>query len=583
MDRLRFRIKNDGFKFFHLILAFNILTVLICSATISSILYGRLNQTVNKQNEEFMHYATSQALNGLANIMESCELIASDIYSDSTVANLFLSAYGGNVDYTLFHQFIGINNRFENYVATNIDIRSITIYKMDPELITDGKNIRSIESFSRQDLMKKAIDARGKNVWVTYEKEGGGTSILLLKYININLPGGILAIEMNLERLSNLYKGDPNAKYLMYLLSEGRTVFSSNPDIQLSPETLAGVNKHMQSDQVYSTLKQGQDDYYSYYGKVNGALTAVILYDAYELGKEKRSIAKYVLICTLFFILFGVALAIVFSTRFASAIEKLAGKMKAIEKGRLRLSPDRTYIREIAALDHTLCHMAQTIDGLTADVAKTERQKVESEIKYLQMQMNPHFLYNLLSAVRWMAFRKSEHKIVQIIDLLSDFYKIALSQGKDLIAMKSEIQLIEHYVALQNCCLSDQIMLAVHVDPGLEDLAICKMTLQPFVENSIIHGRIHGQALHIMVDIRQQEDRIAIMIQDDGMGAKESFGSYMESLNNGETSAIKVGYGVTNTFMRLKLYYRNARIHVRQGHPGTIVELSFSVGDHRVR
>ncbi|MFC0215005.1 sensor histidine kinase [Paenibacillus chartarius] len=575
------RATNNGYKFFHIILAFNILTVLVCSATISSILYERLNQTLNSQNEEFMHYATSQALNGVENIMKNCELTARNIYSDSTVANLFLGAYSGNVNYTLFHQFMLINNSFENYVATNNDIKSITIYKMDPELITDGKNIRSIESFKRQDLMQKAIEAHGKEVWVAYEEEGGGVKILLLKYLNVNLPGGILAVEMNQDRLSSLYKGDKNAKYLLYLMSEGNIIFSSNPDFRIGKETLDDVGQSVHRNRGFAKLEQSQTAYYSYSGKVNEAISVVILYDAYELGREKRSIAKYVLICTCFFVLIGVALAVWFSTRFAQIIEKLANKMKAIENGNIHLSPDPTSIREIAALDRTLCRMARRIDGLTEEVARTERQKVESEIKYLQMQMNPHFLYNLLSAVRWMAFRKSETNIVQIIDLLSDFYKIALSKGRDLITIHSEIQLIEHYVALQNCCLSDPIKLTVRVDRACKSLQISKMTLQPFVENSIIHGRVHGRMLHITVDIRKQGDRFVMTIEDDGMGIKEEVIAYIESLNKGETSAYKVGYGVTNTFARLKLFDRNAGIRVYRGNPGTIVELSVSAEQHR--
>ncbi|WP_310831982.1 sensor histidine kinase [Paenibacillus pedocola] len=577
MNEHGLRVRKKDYKFFHIILAFNILIPLVCSVTISSILYGRLSQTLNHQKEEFMHYATSQALNGIENIMKNCELTAKNIYSDNTVSSLFLGTYHGNVDYNLFNHFMGINNVFENYIQTNSDIRNITIYKIDPELITDGKNVKSIESFTRQDLMQKAIDARGKDVWVTYEEEGEGTRILLLKYININLPGGVLAIEMNQDRLSNLSKGEENAKYLLYLLSEGKMIFSSNPKVPIGRDTLDTVKTNVLRDKFLSKLKQDDSSYYSYYGKVNDALSVVILYDAYEIEKEKRSIAKYVWVSTCFFVLVGVVLAILFSTRFARNIERLAHKMKSIEKGNLKIVPGTNKIREISALDQTLCSMAQKIEGLTEDIARTERQKVQSEIKYLQKQMNPHFLYNLLSAVRWIAFHKREDRIVHIIDLLSDFYKIVLSQGRDIIQLTSEIRLIENYVALQNLCHSDEIKLTVQSDQEYVDLPISKMTLQPFIENSIIHGKPHGKLIHINVDIRKEGDHVVITVRDDGMGVKESFIKYMECLNKGEETDAKLGYGVTNTFMRLRLLYSNASIHVYPGNPGTVVEISFDV------
>lgn len=577
MSETGIRLKKKDYKFFHIILAFNILIPLICSVTISSIIYGRLNQTLNDQNEEFMHYATSQALNGIENIMKNCELTAKTIYSDSTVSSLFLGSYHGDVDYTLFNQFMGINSIFENYITTNNDIKSIILYKIDPELITDGKNVKAIESFKRQDLMKKAIDARGKDVWVTYDEDGEGTKIVLLKYINVNQPGGILAIELNQERLSNLYKGEENAKYLLYLLSDGEMIFSSNPLVRIGKDTLDTVKMNAEREKTLSKLKQDNDFYYYDYGTINTALSVAVLYDAYDLEKKKRSIAKYVLLSTCFFVMIGVLLAVLFSTRFARNIEKLVNKMKTIEKGNLKVVPGQNKIREIAALDQTLCIMAQTIEGLTEDIARTERQKVESEIKYLQRQMNPHFLYNLLSAVRWIAFHKQEQKIVHIIDLLSDFYKIVLSQGRDIIAVKSEIKLIENYVALQNLCHSDQIELTVRAETAYEDLLINKMTLQPFVENSIIHGKVHGQVIHILVDIHREGDSFIITIRDDGMGVKESFIEYMESLNKGETPDDRLGYGITNTFMRLRLLYSDASIHVYRGNPGTIVKITFSI------
>ncbi|WP_438449245.1 sensor histidine kinase [Gorillibacterium sp. sgz5001074] len=571
------RPKSRDFKFFHIILVFMILTTLLYAVTISSILYGRLNLTLNRQNKEFMQYATSQALNGIENMMKNCEVTARSLYSDGTISSLFLGKYSGNVDYTLFNQFMSINSMFENYTATNNDIKSISIYKLDPELITDGKNIRSIESFKRQDLMQKALDARGKDVWVTTEEEGGETRILLLKYININLPGGVLAIELNQERLNSLYRTGENGNYLFYLWSEGRIAFSSQPNVRIGEDTMDYIERNAYTGQGFSKLKKDSQSYYSYFSKVNQALTVVILYNAYELEREKRAMSKYVILCTCFFVLAGVMLAVLFSKSFALQMEKLMKKIRGIEKGRMRMVPVRTRIREISALDETLCNMALTIDDLSVDIARTERQKVESEIKYLQMQMNPHFLYNSLSAVKWIAYHKKEGQIVRIVDLLSDFYKIVLSQGKDIIPIPSEIQLIEYYVALQNLSHSDQIQLTVRMDPECADLRIGKMTLQPFVENSIIHGKIHGKLLRIQVEIRRRGDGVAVVITDDGMGVKEEFIRYMEALNRGETSDYKVGYGVTNTFMRLKLFDRNARMQVSRGNPGTRVEFTYSV------
>jgi two-component system, sensor histidine kinase YesM len=562
-------------KFFYKVFAVITLIILVSSLTISFAIYYRFYNTMSKQNGDFIKYTSNQVKSNIINLTKKCEWIAGNIYSDNNVETLLKENYYKGQDYSLFVMFNTISSSFHGLEDNNREISSISIYKLDPNLIINGREIKDVSKFKHYNLIERAIKAKGNNVWTAYRGDDGRYIFCLLKFLNIYSPGGVLVIELKEENLFNLYNAGTGDKNNLFIVDENQSVISSNIrenigkriDNLLKGYSLAGTT----SKEVF----YNNTPYFFYTDAINAEWRIVMIYDAYEIEKEKRHMKYYVLILTGVFILIGLLFSLFLASNFASQVDRLMAKIKEIERGNLHIKPDIKKVNEFHQLDKTLCAMAQNIENLNADVMKAVKQKEEIEIKFLQMQMNPHFLYNLLSIIRWTAYHNKQSQIMHIVDNLSNFYKIVLSKGNEVIDLGSELNLVKSYIELQNLCCNNTINLSISVDDRLAHMKISKMTLQPFVENSVVHGRIGGRELNININVLQEnDDTVKILIEDDGLGITDEVSKYIESLNEKGLAIEGKHYGITNTITRLRLLYGGkVTIHAVGEEQGTLIEL----------
>ncbi|MBW7452760.1 sensor histidine kinase [Paenibacillus sepulcri] len=563
-------------KFFYVVFAFTIAIVLVSSVTISLIIYYRFNSAIAKQNDDFIQNTSAQLKSNVLTLVDNCETIAGNIYADTALQTFLEGYHNQKIDYDMFEKFNSITDNLQSILSNNTEISSISIYKRDAGLVSNGKEIRIWGQFGRVDLLQKAMDAGGKDVWASYRDEASGAyKIVLMKYLNVYAPGGVLVIELNEESFYDLYKSGMASNYL-FLMDNQNQVISSNSRGSIGKEINAPVKRFVSEGEATGKLVYDNTRYYLFSEQVNDSWSLAVLYDSNEIEKEKRNITYYIIFYTAILILVSMLLAFLFSKRFAGQVDKLVAKIKEIDKGNLNIQPTISQVNEFYLLDQALYTMARNINSLNSDILNVQKQKEESEIKYLQMQMNPHFLYNLLSAIRWIAFREKQQQIMHIIDHLSDFYKIALSKGNEIIGIQDEIKLVRSYVELQNLSYSGLIRLTIRMDESLNDLQVCKMTLQPFVENSIVHGIVREQPLNISVEIIPfDETGVRIRIMDDGSGIEEDFVRLIEDMNGLNTMTSSASYGITNTIVRLKyLYGDQIRIRAARRTPGTLIEIT---------
>jgi two-component system sensor histidine kinase YesM len=564
-------LKGFNLSFFSKVFLSAVALVLLCTAAISGIIYSRMNAVLSGQNEELMRYSTSQIRISVENILGGIEAMANGVYSDNTVWELLQEGTYTN-DYIRFQKNLYVENMLQNLSNGNDYIKSVSIYNCNESSAQISKYFRNRKDFQRQDLLDAAIAAQGRSIWETYADDAGATHILLLKHINIYRPGGVLVVEMNTAALGGIFGIYNPRENVLFILNDNAVIISNDAGMPGKPAP-EEIQRSIESGEMFSKMQYAGDTYYSHFEAIKGIWTVVMLYNAGDVERQKTAMGRYILICAAAFMALGLLFSLGFSRRFGAKLNRLVYKMKLIEKGTMDIAPDTGGMDEFAALDHTLCAMAGRVDTLTNEIIRAEKIKVDTEIKYLQMQMNPHFLYNLLSAARWMAVQNSQDSIVFIIDHLCNFYRLALSKGSEVIRLKTEISLVESYVALQNLCFADGIRLAVDVDRGLENMDICKMTLQPFVENSVLHGKAHGRALNISVSAENVEDGIRLSVEDDGYGMPEEVVEYVNGLNGGEHSPDRY-FGVTNAFTRVSLFSGGrARIHAVNKAQGAVVEL----------
>ena len=171
-----------------------------------------------------------------------------------------------------------------------------------------------------------------------------------------------------------------------------------------------------------------------------------------------------------------------------------------------------------------------------------------SDIKVLQEQINPHFLYNTLDAISWNALDKNVPEISEMLSMLSSMYRLSLSRGQSIIKVSDEIEYIKKYMDLQKKCFTNSFTYNIEVEPGLEDLYIPKLTLQPLVENAIIHGFTKMESGgELGIRLYKKNKTLIIEVEDNGHGIPDEIFNGM-LYTNGK----RRGYGVKNVNERIK-------------------------------
>ena len=188
---------------------------------------------------------------------------------------------------------------------------------------------------------------------------------------------------------------------------------------------------------------------------------------------------------------------------------------------------------------------------------ETQDEQRSAEIKALEAQINPHFLYNTLDTINWMAIDKDEFDISNAINSLAQILRYAISKSEEMVPLRDEVEWLKKYIYLQQYRLKNKFVCRVEVAPSLMDVKIHKLLLQPFIENAIIHGFSKNQEEYLLdVFISEDGDNIKIIIADNGCGiSKEA----LDKLNRGENPADdnKNHLGVKNALTRLHMYYES--------------------------
>ncbi|MGG1876080.1 sensor histidine kinase [Paenibacillus cisolokensis] len=219
---------------------------------------------------------------------------------------------------------------------------------------------------------------------------------------------------------------------------------------------------------------------------------------------------------------------------------------------------------EIGKLGESYNLLGAHIEELKQDVIRGEARKKEADMRALQAQINPHFLYNTLSSIHWIALMAKEARIADMVEGLSQFLRLSLNQGKEYCPVEQEVDHIRQYARVQNIRYSGKFRVDYMVDASLKDQMMLKLLLQPLVENAMIHGlqKKDGPGT-ILIMIRPEGRMMSFLILDDGVGMsrerlEEVRRSLHEPLDNDldqEGAAEEGGYGLRNVNERLMLHY----------------------------
>ncbi len=236
------------------------------------------------------------------------------------------------------------------------------------------------------------------------------------------------------------------------------------------------------------------------------------------------------------------------------------------------------YGDEIDNLASTYQEMLCTIDHNLANILKLSVQEEKLKYQLLQSQINPHFLYNILGTIQTCLIIGKSDIAHQMINGLSKFYRITLRKNNDLITIRDELEIAALYLELEHLCREDGFTWEFDCEDGIENFMICKFTLQPFLENCLLHGiKRSDQPIHILIKLRYGDDTIRITIEDDGAGIPEPYLTNLKHSLDGHIVDYTKNFGISNVNARIaSSLYGSGHIQIKSTKDkGTTITIEF--------
>ncbi len=244
------------------------------------------------------------------------------------------------------------------------------------------------------------------------------------------------------------------------------------------------------------------------------------------------------------------------SNNLYKPMDTIVKKMKEVSMGNLEVRMEQKYEgKDFKQLSNGFNIMIEEINILMYRIKKEQSEIKQIELNRLQSQIKPHFLYNTLECIHWQALLDGNKNVSRMVKALANFYRLCLSNGKDIISLSQELANVENYLIIQNMRYSDIAECEISIDDAFKNVLIPKLTLQPLIENSIYHGiRVKdGYKGKILVSAKEEGDKIIISVADNGVGMEQE---QIDEVNNSiSIFDEKTGYGLRNVHKRIEILF----------------------------
>lgn len=276
------------------------------------------------------------------------------------------------------------------------------------------------------------------------------------------------------------------------------------------------------------------------------------------MGDVRQIIAMYMVILILVLMLVFI-IVIRISDTITKPIVELRKLMKETESGDLTVRFRGNNEDEVSQLGRKFNRMLERIQELLNRVYEEEESKRQAQLKVVEEQFKPHFLYNTLDTINWMARDHGAMDVVQLVEALTNVFRISLSKGKDYITLEQEIKYISNYLYIQKIRYGEKADYEILTDESCMDVEVPKLILQPLVENAIYHGvKLKRGKGHLKVWIRREGEQIVLSVCDDGKGMDEKTRDRICGILDGSIEAEENGsFGLYYVRERLRIKYQD--------------------------
>lgn len=557
--------------------------------------YPQVVRHYREKTDYSMEQSVSQAISFTESYLRNMTYLANMVEDNGVIQNT-LSADGFGEERPYMEQWLEyyeLNKEFNSYEISN-SIYRFCLYVPDEVMYAGNQyyfdGVSRLKERSDYVDLRYALNTGEDYVAISRERDGvdqQDTSQMVTLYHRIASKKekeeelGICSISVSAKYFQDIMKNaNITSEGLVYLMSEnGRMITSSNSSI-LQKMQKKGILLNYGAELFMEKKKEGQKEYYITRQNVDGASWQMILIipeNEYEDQYRFLWLSAALMLGSMIAVI--VLMSYLLSGYYVGRLKKLNVEMTGLESGNLNANlPITTEEDEIEEIYHNFNGMVQEVQRLMQEHYQLSKEVKMTEVRALQAQINPHFLYNTLDLINWISMDYGAEEIGTLTWNLARFYRLSLNHGKSLISIGEEVEHVEVYVNIENYHFDNAISLEVDVPEELKSYACLNIILQPFVENAIVHGIAEKpdiESCEIRICARREEQDIVFSVQDDGPGVdvKE-----MQKETQQDIRTAQHGYGVRNINFRLKLCFgEKYGVTYLESEKGTHVEIKIPV------
>ncbi|MDQ0113894.1 cache domain-containing sensor histidine kinase [Paenibacillus harenae] len=438
-------------------------------------------------------------------------------------------------------------------------IDDFRIYHTNPMLVQDGRLLWKPEDrilqpgFKETDWFAKASEAPGALLWSNMNKDK-----LVISHKIMSPAGdlqGIIYLLLDYKTVFGELFDRPfsGSGELSIMDDYGTIIVSSDPGkIGLKLHDTALSNHWEEASLSDGVMVDGNLLMVRPIGS-NWHVAALIQMD--QLERQSKTILYGIIAVIFVFLLCSTFLIMTVLKNVVWRIRKLGTRMYDVSQGQFDVSIRNTGKDELGDLEVLFNSMSGRLGMLVEDITQAKLKEREQSFKALQAQINPHFIYNSLSLLRWRAMDLQDETQLRTIDALTAFYRLALDNKINVTQIKGELDHVRAYLDIQEMRYPGRVTTQWHIDPELLELYTIKLLLQPIVENCYLHGNITGKkGAVIRISAQLEQDHVRFEVFDNGRGIP---GDMLEQIRLGKQAGNGNGFGTANIRERLQLYFEN--------------------------
>lgn len=539
-------------------------TVLMVIAVVTFMIIA-VHYTNNSLYENSVNYTTQiiQQVNyDIDSYMEFLENISYIVSKSGDVSNYLFNENQSDDEKEKERE--RITAQFDTIMDSRSDIYNIAAVADNGRSILNGgeDNFTEYIDVHEQSWYKEAMEQKGgmaissSHVQNAIENSYKWVITLSKALVNYNTGenAGVFFVDLNYRSISELCSNNKigNRGYIFILDEEGNIVYHPKQQLLYGGLIHENISEIMLSDEEHFV---SGDKLYTLSQSKKTGWTVVGVVNTDELFKNNKKAESMYLIVTIVLLIGVLLISSIIAKEITKPIRQLRDSMSMVEEGEFeKANVSVTTQNEIGSLANSFNVMTERIHTLMEQNVYEQAQKRKNEMKALQAQINPHFLYNTLDSIIWMSEAGRNEEVVLMTSALARLLRQSISNDREQVTIAEEVDYVKSYLTIQKMRYKDKLEYSINVSPEISKVKIIKFALQPLVENAIYHGLKYKETKgNLIVRGYKEGEKACIVIEDDGAGIDPETKAHIFEERKKEKG--RKGVGAPNVQKRLQLYY----------------------------